>query len=130
VFQKEIHNFESSELSMGLSMVMQGVSKRALQWYSKWYCVASVTKTFALKGVQTIRRSTQQHLEYHCEALFEMSRNFMDIDCTFLKMFRVFEGSRGTRQLQAIEIAKYFFYSVTQSSEWYTNRLKRHYNTT
>jgi hypothetical protein len=38
-------------------MIIQGVSKRALQWYSKCYCVASVTKTFALKGVQTIHRS-------------------------------------------------------------------------
>jgi hypothetical protein len=37
---------------------LQGVLKRALQWYSKCYCVASVTKTFKLKGVQTIRRST------------------------------------------------------------------------
>jgi hypothetical protein len=27
---------------------MQGVSKIALQWYSKCYCVASVTKTFTL----------------------------------------------------------------------------------
>jgi hypothetical protein len=32
----------------------QGVLKRPLQWYSKWYCVASATKTFTLKGVQTI----------------------------------------------------------------------------
>jgi hypothetical protein len=37
---------------------MQGVSKIALQWYSKCCCVASVTKTFTLEGVQTIRRST------------------------------------------------------------------------
>jgi hypothetical protein len=36
-----------------LSMVMQGVSKRALQWYSKCCCVASVTKTFTLQGAQT-----------------------------------------------------------------------------
>jgi hypothetical protein len=32
-------------------------SKRALQWYSKCYCVASITKTFTLKGVQTMHRS-------------------------------------------------------------------------
>jgi hypothetical protein len=32
--------------SMWLPQVMQGVSKRALQWYSKCYCVASVMKTF------------------------------------------------------------------------------------
>jgi hypothetical protein len=37
---------------------IQGVSKRSLQWYPKCYCVASVTKTFAFKGVQVIRRST------------------------------------------------------------------------
>jgi hypothetical protein len=36
---------------------IQGVSKRALQWCSKCYCVASVTKTFTLEGVQTIHRS-------------------------------------------------------------------------
>jgi hypothetical protein len=34
------------------------VSKRASQWYSKRYCVASVTKTFTLKHIQTIHRST------------------------------------------------------------------------
>jgi hypothetical protein len=34
------------------------VSKRALQWYSKCYCVASVTRTFTLKGVHTIHRLT------------------------------------------------------------------------
>jgi cephalosporin hydroxylase len=37
---------------------MQDVSKRALQCYSKCYCVASVTKTFTLKGVQTIHRQS------------------------------------------------------------------------
>jgi hypothetical protein len=36
------------------SLVMRGVSERALQWYSKCYCVANVTRTFTLKGVQTI----------------------------------------------------------------------------
>jgi hypothetical protein len=66
---------------MLLTLVMQGVSKRASQWYSKCYHVASATKTFTLKGVQTIHRSvlsvnvfvmlaTQKHLEYHCKALF------------------------------------------------------------
>jgi hypothetical protein len=33
------------------------LKKRALQCYSKCYCVASVTKTFTLKGVQTIHCS-------------------------------------------------------------------------
>jgi hypothetical protein len=37
-------------------MIMQGISKRALQWYFKCYCVASVTKTFTLEVVQTIHR--------------------------------------------------------------------------
>jgi hypothetical protein len=32
---------------------LQGVSKRALQWYSKCFCMVSVTKTFTLKGGQT-----------------------------------------------------------------------------
>jgi hypothetical protein len=36
---------------------IHGVSEIALQWYSKCYCVANVTKTFTLKGVQTIHRS-------------------------------------------------------------------------
>jgi hypothetical protein len=36
---------------------MQGVSKRALEWYSKCCCVVGVTKTFTLKGVQTLHRS-------------------------------------------------------------------------
>jgi hypothetical protein len=45
---------------------MQDVSKRALPWYSKSYCVASVTKAFTLKGIQTIGdggfySSTQRH---------------------------------------------------------------------
>jgi hypothetical protein len=39
------------------------ISKRALQWYSKYYRVAIVTETFTL--------GTQQHLEYRCKALFE-----------------------------------------------------------
>jgi hypothetical protein len=44
--------------SLWLSLVMQGVSKRDLQWYSKYCGVASVTKTLILKGVHTIHRST------------------------------------------------------------------------
>jgi hypothetical protein len=44
--------------SMWLPLVMQGVSKGVLQWYSKCYCVATVKKTFTLKGVQIIHRST------------------------------------------------------------------------
>jgi hypothetical protein len=34
-----------------------GVSKRTLQWHSKCCCVASVTKMFTIKGVQTTHRS-------------------------------------------------------------------------
>jgi hypothetical protein len=39
---------------MWLPIVLHGVSKRTLQWYSKCCFLASVTKTFTLKGVQTI----------------------------------------------------------------------------
>jgi hypothetical protein len=44
---------------MWVPLVMQDVSKRALQWYSKCNCVASVTKTFTHGSVQTVRRSTR-----------------------------------------------------------------------
>jgi hypothetical protein len=72
---------------------MQAVLKRSLQWHSyyKRHCVASVTKTFTLKGVQT--RSISWTMDslyafkckhfrntlhtvtfgYHCKALFETS---------------------------------------------------------
>jgi hypothetical protein len=43
---------------MRLALVIQGVSKRTTQWYSECYCVASATKAFTLKGVQTIHCST------------------------------------------------------------------------
>jgi hypothetical protein len=43
---------------MWLPLAMQGVSKRVLQWYSKCCCVASVTKTFILKGIQITHRSS------------------------------------------------------------------------
>jgi hypothetical protein len=46
------HNTEDCNLD-GL---IQSVSKRALQWYSKCFCLASVTKTFTPKGVQTNHR--------------------------------------------------------------------------
>jgi hypothetical protein len=36
---------------------IQDVWKRASQWYSIYYFVASVSKTFTLKGIQTIHRS-------------------------------------------------------------------------
>jgi hypothetical protein len=39
--------------SVWLQLVMQLVSKRALQWYSNCCCLANVTKTFTLIGVQT-----------------------------------------------------------------------------
>jgi hypothetical protein len=38
--------------------IIQGVSKRALKWEFKCYCVVSVTKIFTLKGAQTIYRSS------------------------------------------------------------------------
>jgi hypothetical protein len=59
-----------SYCSMWLPLVMQAVSRRALQWCSKCYCVASVTKTFTLKGAQTIHR---WRCSTPCEALFETS---------------------------------------------------------
>jgi hypothetical protein len=34
-----------------ITIIMQGVSGKVLQWYSKCYCVVSVTKTFILKGL-------------------------------------------------------------------------------
>jgi hypothetical protein len=43
--------------SMRFSLVMQGVSKRALQLYSKCYCLASVKKKVTLVGVQTVHLS-------------------------------------------------------------------------
>jgi hypothetical protein len=46
----------SSNLSYEDGRPTQRVSNRALQWHSKCYCVTSVTKTFTLKGVQTIHR--------------------------------------------------------------------------
>jgi hypothetical protein len=52
---------------MSLSLVMQGVSKRALQRYSKCHYVASVMKTFTFKGVQTIHRSTPCLYAFKCK---------------------------------------------------------------
>jgi hypothetical protein len=40
--------------SQSILIFLRDVSKRALQWYSKCYCVASVTKTFTLKGVSRV----------------------------------------------------------------------------
>jgi hypothetical protein len=42
---------------------MEGVSKRALQWYFKCYCVAIVTETFTLKDVQSIQLSTPRTMD-------------------------------------------------------------------
>jgi hypothetical protein len=44
-----------------LPLVTRGVSKRVLQWYSKYYCVASVRKllhlkTYKLSIVQGVER--------------------------------------------------------------------------
>jgi hypothetical protein len=59
IMQQGTRNFTwDSYGSMWLSLVMKGVSKICLQLNSKCYCVASVTKTSTLKGVQTIHRST------------------------------------------------------------------------
>jgi hypothetical protein len=45
---------------MCLPLVIQGVSKRTLQWYSKCCCVASVTKMFTRK---VCKLAVVQHLE-------------------------------------------------------------------
>jgi hypothetical protein len=42
---------------MQLSLEIQGVSKKALQWYSMLLCGERLTKTIIFKGVQTIHRS-------------------------------------------------------------------------
>jgi hypothetical protein len=59
--------------------------KRALQKYSKCYCVASVTKLSFFQGDErwlvctplsvnvSVTLAKQQHLDYHCKALFETS---------------------------------------------------------
>jgi hypothetical protein len=39
------------------------VFKKSLQWYSKRYCAASVTKTFTLEGILIIHRSTPSFLK-------------------------------------------------------------------
>jgi hypothetical protein len=73
IFQNMLENLEeilkfifkkisaTCTLSAGLHFIylaqVHGVSERTLQWYAKCYYVASVTKTFTLKGVQTIHRS-------------------------------------------------------------------------
>jgi hypothetical protein len=49
---------------------MQAVSERALQWYSNCYCVVNVTKTFTLKGVQTIR-----HQHHEMDTLYVLQFN-------------------------------------------------------
>jgi hypothetical protein len=76
---------------------MQDVSKRALQRYSKRYSVASVTKTFVLKGLQAIYRSTswmvdslqaiklkvlvtlsmQKYLEHYCKDILKYPVKFV-----------------------------------------------------
>jgi hypothetical protein len=47
--QISIHITFSLPISMGCILI-QGVSKRVLRWYPKCYCVANITKTFALKA--------------------------------------------------------------------------------
>jgi hypothetical protein len=48
----------STRVTAQFFLNIQGVLKRAFQRYCKRYCMASVTKTFALKGLQTINRSS------------------------------------------------------------------------
>jgi hypothetical protein len=48
---------------LNLAFLMQCDPKRALQWYSECRCVASVTKTFTLKGVQSIHLPTSPMMD-------------------------------------------------------------------
>jgi hypothetical protein len=48
--EKIIHVLDRAATVIGESTI-QGASKRALQWYSKCYCAASITKNFTLEGV-------------------------------------------------------------------------------
>jgi hypothetical protein len=84
-----ISDIKGSYGSMWLPLAMQGVSRRALQWYSKCCCVASVTKTFTIEDTSFnilkerwtvctpvsvnvfITLATQQHLQYHCKRILE-----------------------------------------------------------
>jgi hypothetical protein len=55
---KILHFSSSAVLPASVKFEIQDVLKRALQWYSERYCKANVTKTFTLKGLQTLHRST------------------------------------------------------------------------
>jgi hypothetical protein len=96
---------------------------------SNCHCVASVTKSFTLKGVQTIRCCrcqhwivckllinvfvtlvTQQHFKYHCKALFETScifyaRCYM---CLVLCKVPVSMNVKGVRVTLALNFLLYF----------------------
>jgi hypothetical protein len=64
---------------------IQGFSKRLLQWYSKCYCVAGVTTTFALKGVQTIHRSTPSISINPSETSSKSAHIGWNFNCTYRK---------------------------------------------
>jgi hypothetical protein len=60
--------------------LIQGVSKRALQWYSKCYCVASVTKTtWALATGASLTQHRSMTLrpfrELHCHTMYLWEKN-------------------------------------------------------
>jgi hypothetical protein len=54
---------ERTDLNQLIPCTIQDVSKAALQWYSKCYCVASVMKTFTLNRLQTIHPSRCQAMD-------------------------------------------------------------------
>jgi hypothetical protein len=62
--------------------------KRVLQRYSKCYCVANVTKTLELKGVQTVYRSmdTLYAFKCNCKALSETSLELKGLQTIYRSM--------------------------------------------
>jgi hypothetical protein len=55
VNKQRSHNFHMERFNLkklNEEEVKEQIRVEALQWYSKCYCVASVTKTFTLKGAQ------------------------------------------------------------------------------
>jgi hypothetical protein len=100
LFQGYVQCFELSKCSTTQRVLPGIVTVQCdFHWYSKCYCVASITKTFTLKGVKAIHPegwtvctllsinvfvtlATHQHLEYSCKPLFETScidQSFLDV---------------------------------------------------
>jgi hypothetical protein len=73
---------------------------KTLQLYSKCYCVASVTKTFALRGVQTIHRSG-------CRLSANLVPTFADRGCRVVSTTDPY-----SRILGILDRRRYFFFQV------------------